>query len=472
VIAFHNSQVLVVGDVMLDQYLNAEVRRISPEAPVPVALVRGSHETLGGAANVAANIVGLGARCLLAGYVGPDAHRKTLLERMDKSGIRFVGVDGSKPTIAKVRVLGGNQQMMRLDYEEAGPYALDEEDRLLARIRADLPDCGAVVLSDYGKGACSARVCQSVILWANERGIPVLVDPKTTDWGRYQGAYLVTPNLKEFNEVLGRELLNQDEAIAAHAAPLLDRFALGHLLVTRSEKGMTLFGPGSALHVHTEAREVFDVSGAGDTVIGTLAAALAASLSLEQAVALANSAAGIVVGKAGTVPISWLELQATLRRRDGGESKILSSSELREIIAAEQAAGHRVIFTNGCFDILHRGHLSYLREARALGHRLVVGLNSDASVQRLKGPTRPVHTEQDRALMLVALEFVDFVVLFGEDTPERLLSELRPDILVKGGDYRPETVLGREFVHEVRILPFVDGYSTTNTIARMGGTLH
>jgi D-beta-D-heptose 7-phosphate kinase / D-beta-D-heptose 1-phosphate adenosyltransferase len=464
---FHKARVLVVGDVMLDQYLVGDVRRISPEAPVPVARIGSSHETLGGAANVAANVVGLGASCYLAGYLGHDSHRPVFLKLLARDGIHFVGTDTVKPTIAKVRVLGGNQQMIRLDYEEAGNYKLSEEDALLAQIRAALPDCGAVVLSDYGKGACSKRLCQTVIQLAAAQNIPVLVDPKTTDWERYQGACLVTPNLKEYNEVLGLQLPNEDVAIAAHAEGLRSRYRIEHLLVTRSERGMTLFGDKNIFHMHTEAQEVFDVSGAGDTVIGTLATALSVDLPLEKAVALANSAAGIVVGKAGTVPINWLELQALLRKREGGESKIMDSASLREIIAAEQAAGHAIVFTNGCFDILHRGHLTYLRAARALGKRLVVGLNSDASVQKLKGPTRPVNAQQDRALMMAALEFVDYVVIFGEDTPERLLSELRPDILVKGGDYRPETVLGSEFVREVRILPFVDGYSTTTTIAKI-----
>ncbi len=465
---FDSAHVLVVGDVMLDQYLAGDIRRISPEAPVPVALIRKSYATLGGAANVAANVVGLGGHCYLAGYVGDDSHKPVFLDLLSRAGIHFAGTNASKPTIAKVRVLGGNQQMIRLDYEESGPYADHEEAALLMGIETVIGKCGAVVLSDYGKGSCSAKLCAAVVARAHALGIPVLVDPKTTDWERYRGASLVTPNLKEFNEALGLSLPNDDDTIAAHSEQLRAPLGIAHLLVTRSEKGMTLFGSGEPLHVHTEAREVFDVSGAGDTVIATVATALAAQMPLAEAVRLANTAAGVVVGKKGTVPIQWLELQDALRLKAGSESKIQDSQTLASIIRAEQAAGHTVVFTNGCFDILHRGHLTYLRKARALGHRLVVGLNADVSVQRLKGPSRPVNREDDRALMMAALEFVDYVVLFSEDTPERLLSELRPNILVKGGDYQADQVLGREFVQEVRILSFVEGYSTTATIARMG----
>lgn len=470
VLPFQSARVLVVGDVMLDRYLEGEVQRISPEAPVPVARIRSQRSVLGGAANVAANVTGLGAQCYLVGYLGVDSHQTELKDLLDQAHIQWMGVPSVKPTITKVRVLGGRQQMIRLDYEEPGAYLESEEAQMLGQIQRVLPQCKAVVVSDYGKGACSALVCQSVIQMASKLGVPVLVDPKTTDWSRYTGASLVTPNLKEYSEVVGSHLPNDDTALSEPWESLRARLGLTQMLVTRSEKGMTLLGGAQPLHIHTEAREVFDVSGAGDTVIATLATAWAMGHSLEQAVHLANAAAGVVVGKAGTVPIQWLELQAFMRSRAGLETKVLAASELALIVAAEQAKGRCVVFTNGCFDLLHRGHLSYLRAAKALGHRLVVGLNSDSSVRALKGPERPVNNEQDRAFMLAALEFIDYVVVFEEQTPERLLSELRPDILVKGGDYTPESVLGREYVREVRILPFVDGYSSTQTIQKINKT--
>ena len=457
---------VVVGDVMLDRWFHGRVKRISPEAPVPVVNVEREDASVGGAANVAANLVGLGARCTVAGMVGNDEAQRTLQRLLEAGSIEMVLVPTERRTTTKTRVLGGNQQVVRLDFEATGPFGEAADATLLAACAEAMPQAELLILSDYGKGVCSANLCATLIKAAHRHGAPALVDPKTRDWSRYAGATLVTPNLRELCEVVGGEVADDDEAIERHARPLLDRFALGALLVTRSGRGMTLLGADTVHHVRSEAREVFDVTGAGDTVVATVGAGLAAGMTLADAADLANRAAGVVVGRAGTVPITLDSLRDAVLELPDAEG-MPGQRTVLDAIARDRRAGHPIVFTNGCFDVLHRGHLEYLRRAKALGGRLVVAINSDASVRQLKGPGRPIVEEADRALMLSSLACVDYVCSFEEPTPAALIAAVAPDVLVKGGDYTLEQVVGREHAGRVVLVDFVEGYSSSAIIGRM-----
>ena len=463
---FSDAHVLVVGDVMLDRWYTGRVRRVSPEAPVPVVTVDDEHESLGGAGNVAANITGLGARCTLAGVAGDDANRLRLQALLHGRGIAAPLVVTDRPTTTKTRVVGDRQQVVRLDVERGSFIDAHAEDAILDAIQPALASVDAVILSDYGKGVCTRGLCTRLIEWAVSRGRPILVDPKTTDWTRYTGATLVTPNFKELCEVLGRAVDNEDAAIEACTGELIERFGVGGLLVTRSSRGMTLAQGGEHHHIRAQALEVFDVTGAGDTVIATLGTSLALGMEPARAAALANRAAGIVVARAGSVPVTVADLEDADAER-ALDAKVMPREALLSRLAHERSRGRRIVFTNGCFDVLHRGHLTYLRAARKLGDVLVVGLNSDDSVRRLKGPVRPINPQEDRALMLAALGFVDYVTVFDEDTPEALLAQVRPEVLAKGADYRLEEVAGRQHAGEVVLVELVEGYSSTQAIARM-----
>lgn len=467
--AFDRASVLVVGDVMLDRYWYGPTSRISPEAPVPVVKVDAIEERPGGAANVAMNIAALGAASQLIGLTGEDDAARVLSETLEKVKVRcdFVAVK-THPTITKLRVLSRNQQLLRLDFEE-GFDQVDPEP-IHQRLRQSLKAAGALVLSDYAKGALSS--VQTMIRLAREAKVPVLIDPKGTDFERYRGATLLTPNLSEFEAVVGK--CKNEADIVTRGMQLVADYELSALLVTRSENGMTLLQPGKApLHLPTQAQEVFDVTGAGDTVIGVLAATLAAGDSLEEACFMANAAAGVVVGKLGTSTVSPVELENAIHARPEEGFGIMNEAQLR--IAVEQARkrGEKVVMTNGVFDILHAGHVSYLANARKLGDRLIVAVNSDASTKRLKGSSRPVNPLVNRMIVLGALEAVDWVVAFEEDTPQRLIASVLPDLLVKGGDYKPEDIAGSKEVWanggDVRVLNFEDGISTTNIIKTIRG---
>lgn len=467
--AFDRASVLVVGDVMLDRYWYGPTSRISPEAPVPVVKVDAIEERPGGAANVAMNIAALGAASQLIGLTGEDDAARVLSETLEKVKVRcdFVAVK-THPTITKLRVLSRNQQLLRLDFEE-GFDQVDPEP-IHQRLRQSLNTAGALVLSDYAKGALSS--VQTMIRLAREAKVPVLIDPKGTDFERYRGATLLTPNLSEFEAVVGK--CKNEEDIVTRGMQLVADYELSALLVTRSENGMTLLQPGKApLHLPTQAQEVFDVTGAGDTVIGVLAATLAAGDSLEEACFMANAAAGVVVGKLGTSTVSPVELENAVHARPEEGFGIMNEAQLK--IAVEQARkrGEKVVMTNGVFDILHAGHVSYLANARKLGDRLIVAVNSDASTKRLKGSSRPVNPLVNRMIVLGALEAVDWVVAFEEDTPQRLIASVLPDLLVKGGDYKPEDIAGSKEVWanggDVRVLNFEDGISTTNIIKTIRG---
>ncbi|MFP1726366.1 bifunctional D-glycero-beta-D-manno-heptose-7-phosphate kinase/D-glycero-beta-D-manno-heptose 1-phosphate adenylyltransferase HldE [Lonsdalea quercina] len=461
---FRQAGVLVVGDVMLDRYWYGPTSRISPEAPVPVVKVDTIEERPGGAANVAMNIAALGAGSRLVGLTGIDDAARALNAKLSEVNVQcdFVSV-ATHPTITKLRVLSRNQQLIRLDFEE-GFDNVDPEP-MIERIQQALPKIGALVLSDYAKGALVH--VQSMIQTAKAAGVPVLIDPKGTDFARYRGATLLTPNLSEFEAVAGR--CRDEDDLVARGMKLMAELDLSALLVTRSEQGMTLLQPGQTpLHLPTQAQEVYDVTGAGDTVIGVLAAALAAGNPLEEACLLANAAAGVVVGKLGTSTVTPIELENAVRGRAETGFGAMDEAQLKAAVAQARQRGERIVMTNGCFDILHAGHVSYLANARKLGDRLIVAVNSDASTQRLKGPTRPVNPLMQRMIVLGALEAVDWVVPFEEDTPQRLIAEILPDILVKGGDYKPEEIAGSKEVWdnggEVKVLNFEDGCSTTNII--------
>lgn len=461
---FKRAGVLVVGDVMLDRYWHGPTSRISPEAPVPVVKVENVEERPGGAANVAMNIASLGAESRLVGLTGIDDAARILIETLTGVNVQcdFVSVP-THPTVTKLRVLSRNQQLIRLDFEEGfegvNPEPMHE------RIQQALPKIGALVLSDYAKGALSS--VETMIKLAREAGVPVLVDPKGTDFGRYHGATLLTPNLSEFEAVVGK--CKSESDIVERGTALMQKHGLSALLVTRSENGMTLLQPGKEpFHMPTQAQEVFDVTGAGDTVIGVLAAALAAGNSLEESCFLANAAAGVVVGKLGTSTVSPIELENAIHARPESGFGVMDEAQLKAEVAKARQRGERVVMTNGVFDILHAGHVSYLANARRLGDRLIVAVNSDASTRRLKGETRPVNLLENRMIVLGALEAVDWVVGFEEDTPQRLIAEVLPDLLVKGGDYRPEDIAGSKEVWanggDVRVLNFEDGISTSNII--------
>ena len=466
---FDRAAVLVVGDVMLDRYWYGPTSRISPEAPVPVVKVDTVEERPGGAANVAMNIAALGAASRLIGLTGEDDAARVLNATLNdvKVNCDFVSIK-THPTITKLRVLSRNQQLIRLDFEE-GFENVDPEP-IHQRIRQSLAASGALVLSDYAKGALTS--VQTMIQLARDAGVPVLIDPKGTDFARYRGATLLTPNLSEFEAVAGK--CKSEEEIVTRGMQLVADYELSALLITRSEHGMTLLQPGKApLHLPTLAQEVYDVTGAGDTVIGVLAAALAAGNSLEEACFLANAAAGVVVGKLGTSTVSPVELENAIHARPESGFGVMNEAQLKEAVALARRRGEKVVMTNGVFDILHAGHVSYLANARKLGDRLIVAVNSDASTKRLKGETRPVNPLVNRMIVLGALEAVDWVVSFEEDTPQRLIADVLPDLLVKGGDYRPEDIAGSKEVWanggEVMVLNFEDGISTTNIIKTIRG---
>lgn len=460
---FERARVLVAGDLMLDRYWYGDTSRISPEAPVPVVHVGESEERPGGAGNVALNIAAFGGQCDLLGLTGDDEASDALQHRLEGASVdcHFEKVAGLA-TVTKLRVMSRHQQLIRLDFED-GFHDLDSGE-LEKRYQRLLEGCDSVVLSDYGKGTLNS--IQPLIVAARKAGKPVLIDPKGKDYSIYSGATLITPNLSEFEAVVGH--CKNDEELVAKGEQLRSELQLDALLVTRSEKGMTLIRQGDVLHLPTKAQEVYDVTGAGDTVISALATALAAGQDLAEATALANLAAGVVVGKLGTATASVAELRKAIRVHDEIEGGVLEENRLEALVRDAQAHGEKVVMTNGCFDILHAGHVAYLEQAKKLGHRLIVAVNDDASVKRLKGDERPVNALAQRMAVLAGLESVDWVVAFSEDTPERLICKIKPNVLVKGGDYRPEEIAGGQCVTEnggeVIVLGFVDGCSTTNII--------
>lgn len=452
---------------MLDRYWRGDTRRISPEAPVPVVNVQGMQERPGGAGNVALNLSALGCQVQLLGLVGNDPLADLLEQELQAAGVQcYLERVPEFPTISKLRVIDRNQQLIRLDFERG--FHAHYPQLLLEAYRQALNQTDLVILSDYGKGTLAC--VSELIAGARARQIPIYIDPKNTDFRVYRHATLVKPNLKEFEAVVGK---CQNEAeIVAKGQQMLEAYDLAALLVTRGEQGMTLLRHHQApVHLPTRAREVYDVTGAGDTVVSVLAASVVAGEDLATAAMLANTAAGLVVMKLGAATVSVPELRRALQRQHASELGVLSEEELLIAVADARAHGEKIVMTNGCFDILHPGHLAYLEEAKALGKRLIVAVNDDASVKRLKGPTRPINPVADRMTLLAALRVVDWVVSFSEDTPERLIRRVSPDILVKGGDYQIPQIAGADHVlaqgGEVKILQFVAGHSTAGTVQRI-----
>ena len=476
---FDNVRVLVVGDVMLDRYIAGKVGRISPEAPVPVLGVNKRWFAPGGAANVARNLAHLGAKAVLVGLVGADAASADLCQSLEQAEIESHLVSSAtRTTTCKTRILAQGQQLLRLDEEECcSPTAL-EFDSMWQAARDLLPSCHVVVLSDYGKGVLldttqGTSLCTPVIQEAHRLGIQVLVDPKGLRWERYAGADCVTPNRLEFDTVCGRDpdMPLDREMREKLASQMRSNYLIKRVLVTRGPKGMALFAPDMPpRYTRAVVREVSDVSGAGDTVIAALAACVGKKLPWEESMDVANAAAGVAVSKMGTAPVSIAELGQAMRQ-GADNPKLYTLTDLSEKIEDWRKKGESIVFTNGCFDLLHPGHISLIRQSAAQGTRLVVGLNSDASVRRLKGPSRPVQNEQSRAMLLAALSGVDAVVLFDEDTPLNLIATLQPDVLVKGSDYTVETVVGADIVQaaggRVYLADLIEGCSTTNIVCKI-----
>lgn len=467
---------LVIGDLMLDKYIWGDVQRISPEAPVPVVCAGRRNQNLGGAGNVAMNIARLGAKVSVVGYVGVDDNAATLRQLLAENSIDDSLVACADfPTITKMRIMGGHQQMLRLDEERIAPLGISHTRALIDAALLALSQADAVILSDYAKGVLSPELCAAVIQAARKRAIPIIVDPKHLDFSRYAGATTICPNLHELDAALkwkNGALPTGLESRLDAAQALLDVWQIDFLTITLSEHGIALLRRDGRVVDPARARQVFDVSGAGDTVVAVLALCLATGLAPQTALQAANLAAGIVVGKTGTLPVEKHELLAALtsERTLPSAERVLSRDEILRYVENWKANRERIVFTNGCFDLLHIGHITVLEEARRMGDRLVVAINSDASVQRLKGPGRPIVPEQERAQILAALAAVDAVVLFDEDTPLNLIEVLKPHFLVKGGDYNEQTVVGaieaRAWGGEVRIIPTVEGRSTTAMIAR------
>jgi D-beta-D-heptose 7-phosphate kinase/D-beta-D-heptose 1-phosphate adenosyltransferase len=467
-----NKRVLVIGDVMLDRYLWGTVERISPEAPVPV--VRAGHRSCqaGGAANVAANITGLGAQSTLIGFIGADEDGDTLRECLKKTGVEERLIANSNcPTTSKLRIFGGSQQMLRLDVESAIEREELSYRQMLDCIESAVREADAIILSDYAKGTLTEEICQFAVRLGREAGIPVLVDPKQRDFYRYRGATTICPNLHELSAATGISGKNLSSMLQA-GQNLAVKLELDYLTVTLSEKGIAVLHQDNIQNIPAIAKQVFDVSGAGDTVIATLALALACGVEIGPAAQLANVAAGIVVGKIGTVPVDRDELLASLMPEIElqAEEKVLDLNHLRARASAWRSQGEKIVFTNGCFDLLHIGHIRLLQDARREGDRLIVAINSDRSVKCLKGESRPIVGESERAYVLAALSVVDAVVIFDQDTPLQLIEALRPDVIVKGGDYTENTVVGAREVQSwggrVKIVPIVEGFSTTKLIAK------
>ncbi|MBY0124253.1 D-glycero-beta-D-manno-heptose-7-phosphate kinase [Bacillus sp. S/N-304-OC-R1] len=466
--------VVVIGDVMLDKYYFGEMKRISPEAPVPIVNKKREMTTLGGAANVANNLVKLGCNVSLVGAVGNDQGRDEFFNLLETNQIDGSGmIIDKRCTTMKTRIMSGNQQVLRIDHEDTihiSDLAIQQVEEWLVQ-KLNTEQMNAIIISDYGKGFCQKELCQRVISLANQNSIPIVIDPKGKNWEKYTNATILTPNFTELSDIVGNNLLNTNEAMNEYGPLVRQKYSIDYLLITRSDKGMSLVGENEITHISTAAKEVFDVSGAGDTVVSTLSAFIGIGAQIEDAVKISNLAAGFVVGKVGTYAVQTDELLEQLKlsceNTEKLSSKVFYYEEYKRVMNLWRKNGYKIIFTNGCFDLLHIGHVTYLKKAKQLGDKLVVGLNSDLSVKRLKGPTRPILSENDRAKMLSFFEFVDAIIIFDEDTPLNLLSEVRPDILVKGGDYKAEEVVGKEFAGKTVIIPYLDGYSTSNMIEKI-----
>ncbi len=472
---FEDARVLCIGDVMLDRFMYGQVERISPEAPIPVFRFDHEDTMLGGAGNVVRNLLSLGANVKFVSVIGDDqvGHQITKeISEYTKLEPYLISERGRQST-QKLRYIAGQQQLLRADHEQVSALEERTHEQLLSIAESLIEEVDAIILSDYGKGVITPATAQAILAMAAKHGKPSFVDPKSRHFADYKGAYLLSPNAEEFKRAAELADLKDETKNQSAADVIRSESDLKHLLVTRGKDGMSLFGEDTAHHIPTNAREVYDVSGAGDTVIATLTLAHISGLDILPAAQLANVAAGVVVGKVGTATIYRTDLKTALYTQEmrEGSRKILARESLIEKVRQWQDRGLKVGFTNGCFDVMHAGHVQLLEDAKAQCDRLVVGLNSDDSVKRLKGESRPVNQEMDRAMLLSAIGAVDALSIFREDTPEELLKSLRPDVLMKGADYSKDQVVGGDFVEsyggKVFLLPLKDGYSTTNTIEKL-----
>lgn len=464
---------LVVGDIILDKYIFGDVTRISPEAPIPVLSARGDKNVLGGAANVAGNVVGYNVPTYLSGVLGDDKNGILVKKILQEKSISYVGIESNnRRTTIKSRLISMNQQLVRIDEEDCEGITNLEADALIGKIEKLLDKIALIILSDYNKGVCTSYLCERVINICNKKKINVIVDPKFPDWTKYKGASLITPNFKEFEDTLGKKIDNEEGTIFSESKALFSKYNIDRILVTRSQYGMTLVNKDSApLSFKAIQQEVFDVSGAGDTVIASIGALVAKGISYESAVEIANYAAGLSVSKAGTYTVSVEEVLEYINKNGSIiKTKIVDMDTLEPLLREWRRQKEIVVFTNGCFDILHLGHVRYLNEARSKGTKLVVGLNSDSSIRRIKGDNRPINNQVARSEMLAALQSVDAVVIFENDTPEELIQIVKPDYLIKGGDYAIEDIVGREYAQNVLTIPLTEGFSTTSLINRIKET--
>lgn len=463
---------LILGDIMLDRYISGDVERVSPESPIPVVYVRETRECLGGAANVAQNLRHFDSSVYLVSAVGIDDRAKTIEVNLKNEKILYYGLESaSRITTLKTRIIGKCQQIVRFDEEIDS--LLDEKDEtlILNRLMPLIRQVDLIILSDYAKGVCTPKLCSALIAEAKLYKVKVVVDPKGTEWDKYRGSYVITPNWKEFTKMVGAVEAADDKEICKRARTLMEEYEVENILITRSEQGMTLVSKEKYLSFKAEAREVADVSGAGDTAIAALAAFLGVGVQLEKAVYWANRAAGLAVERAGTSVIGIEQLIQNYYEESvqtDFSKKIINMESLKRQLLSLRDEQKKIVFTNGCFDILHMGHIQYLNEAKKLGDFLIVAVNTDQSVRRLrKGKKRPINREIDRAMQLAALQMVDAVILFDEDTPLEVLWQIRPDILVKGGDYQLEEIVGKEYAKETRVLSLKEGYSTTCLIEKI-----
>ncbi len=476
--AFSKTRILCIGDAMIDRFVRGKTSRISPEAPIPVLHIEDETTTVGGAANVVRNLEALGASVTFISVIGNDRDGEQLQKRLDAlSNVKsYLLVDERRTTTVKTRFIASNQQILRTDQEQVLSLTDELESDLFNLFKTTLPNHDLVILSDYAKGMFSRKGLRALIQEANRQGKPIVVDPKGRDYSLYEGATLLTPNRKELAETTHMPVQTDDEIIAA-AQTILKQHAISTMIVTRDAEGMTLIeASGHVEHSPTQAREICSVSGAGDTVIATLAMGIASGLPIAKTMHLANVTAGLVVAKVGTSIVRQTELQTALHlEAQAHEQKIVSWEEAQETTQKWKQQGQRLVFTNGCFDLLHPGHISLLSQAKKKGDKLIVGLNTDTSVQRLKGPTRPVQQERARALVLAALEHVDMIVLFDSETPLELIQHLRPDALVKGADYTISQLAGAPFIQsyggQVYLVDLVEGQSTTRLISKIGPSL-
>jgi D-beta-D-heptose 7-phosphate kinase / D-beta-D-heptose 1-phosphate adenosyltransferase len=461
--------ILVIGDLMIDHYLWGGCERISPEAPVQVVDIARETTVLGGAGNVINNLVALGSTVSVAGVIGNDESGEELCAMLGAIGVKSEGLvkQPNRKTSKKSRIIASNQQILRYDKESKDSIDKSSERAVISYIIDVIDTCDIVIISDYGKGVITDALAGGVIAAARAAGKKVLVDPKGKDYRKYRGAYLLTPNKKEASEATGI-VINNDESLKKALLSLKTMCTLECSMITLSEDGIAIYDT-SMRRFPTVAKEVYDVTGAGDTVIASLSFALSVGFSIDEAAPFANHAAAVVVGKIGsaTVTLGEIEEYESSLHQSTSEMHIKTKEEIVALSDRLKKEGKKVVFTNGCFDILHVGHVKYLQEAKSYGDVLIVGLNSDSSVRELKGPTRPVNNEADRAYILAALEAVDYVVLFSEETPHELIKNIAPDILVKGGDYEGKVVVGSEFAKQLRLVQFVDGKSTTATIERI-----